>query len=150
MQRLAKLAQRLPELRGKGALALRLHTPCEGTWDVHANGLDFDLPASSRMTWRAAFTGSYDRSEIEYLSRYIRPETTVIDAGAALGLWTVSLGSYAQRVGADVIAFEPMPANVAWISRNAARNGLSDIVTVHETALGSEPSALAQTGSRLP
>lgn len=133
---------RLPDLRGKAKLARRLQRLAEGrrktaeTWSVHVNGYSYELPISSSMTWNAAFTGHYDREQMEFLTRFISPGATVVDVGAALGLWTVPLAAKARERGGHVIAFEPMAANNRWLARNLALNNLTSAVTVHPVALG--------------
>lgn len=56
-----------------------------------------------------------------------------VDCGANLGWYSVVAGS----LGADVVAFEPLPANAALLTYNIAVNDLGGSVEVHETALGS-------------
>ncbi len=143
---LGRLSRRLPDVRGKVDLAWRLmerqHAAGRlgGAWEVTlADGGRFVLPVSSKMTWAAAFAGHYDRQFQQLLTQFVQPETTVLDIGAALGLWTVPLGRAASRCGSVVHAFEPFPGNIAWVRRNIDINGLADVVVLHETALGDEP-----------
>ena len=94
------------------------------------------------MTWTVAFSGAYDRATVELIRPLVKPETLVLDAGASLGLWTVQLGRLARALGAEVWAFEPIPANVGWLRRNVELNHLSSTVQVHQTALGAQPGLL--------
>jgi 2-polyprenyl-3-methyl-5-hydroxy-6-metoxy-1,4-benzoquinol methylase len=45
--------------------------------------------------------GEWDALLINYMRRYMRPDTTVLDIGAAIGLWTVPLATMARNMGAD-------------------------------------------------
>ena len=78
--------------------------------------------------------GSFEAAEIEVLRRLARPGTTVVDAGANVGVITVPL---ALAVGTEgrVLAFEPSPATVELLRENVLRNGLQN-VTIVEAALG--------------
>lgn len=137
-RRAARLVGVLPDIRGRAQVARRLQ-PSDATsvtWSLRSNGFAFELPSSSSIAWRVACTREYDRAEVDYLSRFISPETTVLDIGASMGLWTVPLANVAKARGAETVAFEPMPANVGWLERNLALNDLE--VTVNPVALGAE------------
>jgi FkbM family methyltransferase len=90
------------------------------------------------MGWQSAFTGGWDAKVIDHMRQYIRPHTTVLDVGAAIGLWTIPLGEAARQAGATVVAVEPLPGNARWLEHNIALNGLEAFVTVHHLAVGSE------------
>lgn len=98
--------------------------------------MELELPRQSLMTWSVAFDGVYDRSAVAQTAGFIRPETVVLDVGASIGLWTVQLAKIAASRNARVWAFEPNPANIAWIRRNITLNDLSETVTVREMGLG--------------
>lgn len=107
------------------------------SWRVQLrSGEKAELPTTSRMTWRVAFEGSYDRPLVDLAAGYIRPDTLVLDVGASLGLWTVQLGGLARKRGAQVWAFEPNPDNVHWLERNVSLNELQTIVAVQPVGLG--------------
>ena len=119
----------LPPLRGKAQLGLawkdlreRRH-PLEGAWNLRlGDGLLVSLPRSSLMTWTVASTGHWDGPVIDFVQRYVLPETLVLDVGASLGLWSLPLGSIARERSSLVWAFEPDPRNVAWLTGNVQRN----------------------------
>jgi FkbM family methyltransferase len=81
------------------------------------------------------------------VAEYIEPGTVALDVGASVGLWTVQLGKIAASRGALVWAFEPNPANTAWIRRNVALNDLSSTVTLREMGLGDTEESLILVGS---
>lgn len=56
---------------------------------------------------------------------------TYIDIGANIGLTAIPVA----LAGAAVIAFEPVPLNVSYLTRNIALNGVSDRIVVHNCAV---------------
>ncbi len=68
----------------------------------------------------------------EALRRRLSPGAVMYDVGGSVGFFSL-LGA---RLGATVIAFEPLPGAAATIERNAALNGLSERVRVLELAAG--------------
>lgn len=139
---LAALTSRLP-VRGREWLADKLfaRSAAENEWWTLriGRGLRTRLPASSRQAWIVAFTGAYDEKQVALLASHLRPGTSALDIGASLGLYTVQLADHARRVGARVIAIEPIPANALIVRDNILRNGLGTHATVVEAALGAEP-----------
>ena len=47
--------------------------------------------------------------------------------------------------GARVIAFEPVPTTFNLLTKNIRLNDLTDLITAHQTAMGSESSYAAMT-----
>ena len=138
---LAALTSRLP-IRGRERLADKLFSRTstgDDWWSVRiGQGLRVRLPASSRQSWVAAFTGAYDEKQIELLASHVRPGSVVLDIGASLGLYTVQLAERVRAIGARVVAVEPIPANVDIIRENIAKNGLGAYASVLQIGLGIE------------
>lgn len=105
-------------------------------------GYRMTLPVGSLQSWSAAFTGEYADAATRFLRPYIQRGTLVLDIGASLGLFTVPLAIEAQKAGAQVIAYEPVLANSAFVRRNAAANELASVVDVRDVGLGRESSEL--------
>ncbi len=82
----------------------------------------------------------FETREIECLRSIARRGATVMDVGANVGVFTISL---AQAVGPSgkVIAFEPLPLNVERLKSNIALNHL-DNIHVYELALGEREGEL--------
>lgn len=78
--------------------------------------------------------GFYDRPLHRYIDRTVRPGMTCFDVGGNIGAMSTHL---ARKVGATgrVHVFEPVPALRARLEKNLARNGYTQIVTVHPVAL---------------
>lgn len=136
----ARLSRGLPPLRGRGriALVLQRRLRSEGrSWKVSMRqGHCMEVPVNSAQSWVAAFTGSYDDEEIELLIPYVESGSLVLDIGASLGFYTVPLALAARRVGARVLAFEPVGGNCVVLRRNLELNGADDLVSVLPVALG--------------
>jgi len=71
----------------------------------------------------------------------LRPGDLLVDIGANVGSYTLLGGS----AGADVLAFEPIPATFAWLQRNAAVNSFPGQVEVLNMGLGRESGTLSFT-----
>jgi FkbM family methyltransferase len=142
----AAVSRRLPNFRGKTALAHRLRHVYPAKGEAFRitlrTGERLLVPADSVMGWQAAFTGAWDAELIAHASRYIRPGTVALDIGAAIGLWTVPLGKVARQVGAHVVAVEPLPGNAQWLRENLTLNNLGHHVRVEHIAVASQPGTL--------
>jgi FkbM family methyltransferase len=78
--------------------------------------------------------GGFELAETRRLCTGVKPGTCVIDVGANVGVFTVSLGS-ALRSSGTAWAFEPLPSNVERLKQNIRLNDLGN-VTVYPLALG--------------
>ena len=78
--------------------------------------------------------GGFETAEAIYLCATARPGTCVIDIGANVGVFTVSLGSV-LRLSGLIWAFEPLPSNVVRLRENIQLNGLKN-VEIYPIALG--------------
>jgi len=72
-------------------------------------------------------TGEFESDIITHCAAYIRPESTVIDVGANIGLHTVHFAQ-AARLG-KVICFEPARATFAQLLKNVA--GLANVIPLN-------------------
>lgn len=78
-------------------------------------------------------TGTAERPLQEALTRELKPGATFYDIGANIGFVTLIAARLVGPTG-RVVAFEPVPKNVAAIKENLALNGI-DWVDVQETAM---------------
>ncbi len=95
--------------------------------DGHLVRLD---PTDSIGVCRA---GGYEPYESWLLERLVMPGSTVVDAGANIGVYTLR---FARQVGprGRVIAFEPAPDTARLLAHNVRANGYAH-VEIHEAAL---------------
>lgn len=113
---IAASLRHLPDMRGKGAVAMSLkrlrerRRPLDGSWTIRTyDGCSVSLPRGSTMGWQVAATGYWDRHVISLVSEYIAEGTIVLDVGASLGLWTLPLGRVVKREMADYGVLSPIP-----------------------------------------
>jgi FkbM family methyltransferase len=79
-------------------------------------------------------TGTAERPLQDALQREVKPGATFFDIGANVGFVTILAARLVGPAG-RVVAFEPVPENVAAIRENVALNGI-DWVEVRQTAVG--------------
>ena len=85
-----------------------------------------------------------DFSEMLFLAHLLRTDDLFLDVGANAGLYSVWVSGV---TGARVIAFEPVPATFDLLTKNIRLNDLTDLVTAHQTAVGSESGHATMTAS---
>lgn len=85
--------------------------------------------------------GTYEPIQSEAFCRLIRPGSVVFDVGAHVGYYTV-LSSFLAGPCGQVIAFEPLPANLKFLRRHVRLNGC-DNVRILENCVG-EGSCMAR------
>jgi FkbM family methyltransferase len=143
-------------LRWKAALPLRLylkHSPLKngkgllrkflisGLMPRNAD-LDVRLPCGDVITMSSAERiGSYllihqyfEDAELAACERFVAPGSTVMDVGANVGIFTMTLARLVGDTG-TVIAVDPLPRNCARLREHAAMNRHSSVQIV-ELAVG--------------
>ncbi|UUZ71782.1 FkbM family methyltransferase [Polaromonas sp. P1(28)-8] len=78
--------------------------------------------------------GEWAQSELDLLSKIVRPGQTVLDVGSFLGTHTLAFAHMVGSIG-KVHSFEPRRDIRSILERNVLRNGLSNVV-LHPCALG--------------
>jgi FkbM family methyltransferase len=80
------------------------------------------------------YPGTYEPSTHAFIAQHTRPGSVAIDAGAHIGLFTVTM---ARAVGphGTVLSFEPTATNASVLRRTVSLNGLDDVVECREEAL---------------
>lgn len=68
-----------------------------------------------------------------FLGDLVHGALRVLDVGSHIGAFAVNVAR--RHAGTHVDCYEPSPQSGAYLRRNAAANGLSDRITVHEAAL---------------
>lgn len=100
-----------------------------------AGGLDFEVLADDAIIGPAIEAGSWAGEEVALMLAHVRRGSRVVDLGANVGWFAVQ----AVLAGAEVMAFEPVPAIAAVARRNLARAMAvpgAGRATVHEIAAG--------------
>ena len=97
--------------------------------------------------------GIYEPSKQAAVRRFTRPGGVFYDLGANVGFYTL----LAAKLGARVVAVEPLPRNVAYLRRHLGLNHCSDVEifegvvldragSVHLVAAGSATAYVGDTG----
>lgn len=92
--------------------------------------LELDLRQSME---RAIFYGRYERDELAFVEKWLRPGDTFVDVGANIGLFTIAASRCVGPAGA-VHAIEPSPIAAERLRKHLAINRVHN-TTVHEVAL---------------
>jgi FkbM family methyltransferase len=77
----------------------------------------------------------YERNELDFVRRTVRPGQHVVDAGAHIGFFTMHLAALVGRHG-SVHSFEPLDENADWLERSVRESGLEGRVHLERAALG--------------
>lgn len=101
-----------------------------------AEGLRFDAGADTVRFEK----GDYERPVQQALVALARPGDVCYDIGANLGFFSILLGRLVGPAGV-VHAFEPVPANVAIVERNALLNDLGNVRVVRVALTRSDGEA---------
>jgi len=129
---LRAILHRLPLPRGKSAF-MRLAGPLlrrrNFLMEVEP-GLYVPPELEDRIVYWCFVDGNRSWDPIMELSRrVVTPGATVVDVGAHVGFWVMGAARRAARNG-RVLAFEPLPANLARLRRNLALNRLDFVECV--------------------
>lgn len=103
---------------------------------------DFTAPSSTPVIGGLAFRASrstvgwwarrgVEQHTLEVVIRLIRPGDVLVDAGANIGIFSIT----AARCGARVVAFEPASTPRTALSSNALRHGVESAIEVSPVAL---------------
>lgn len=79
--------------------------------------------------------GTFEKAELEFVSRYLKPGDIAFDIGANVGIFSVVIGIATGQKG-RVVAVEPVPFNTQRLRYNLDLNGLRN-VQILPVALGS-------------
>lgn len=79
--------------------------------------------------------GQYEREEVAFLRRLLRPGDRAVDVGAHIGFFTVHMAAAVGPAG-RVYAFEPLARNADLLERSVAENRFQDRVTFQRAAVG--------------
>ncbi|MFF5114029.1 FkbM family methyltransferase [Streptosporangium sp. NPDC000509] len=85
--------------------------------------------------------GYYEEFEVSVFERLAACSRSILDVGANIGVYACTGGAHLSRDG-SLIAFEPVPENLAYLRRNVERNDLTGCVTVEPVAVGASAGEL--------
>ncbi|MFC4012603.1 FkbM family methyltransferase [Nonomuraea purpurea] len=85
--------------------------------------------------------GYYEEFEVSVFEQLASVSRSIVDVGANIGAYACTGAARLPQDG-RLIAFEPVPENVAYLRRNVEGNELADRVTVEQMAVGAVPGEL--------
>jgi FkbM family methyltransferase len=84
--------------------------------------------------------GKYEIDELDFVRRMVGPGQTVLDIGANIGLFTVTMASLIGPTG-KVYAFEPLEDHASLLARSVAENDFADRVVLERAAVSDKPGS---------
>jgi FkbM family methyltransferase len=96
-------------------------------------------PTESHVYW----TGAYYDAFFEELARFPRAGGAVLDVGAHVGFFAISIGARLRENGGVVYAFEPLEGNFDRLIEHIALNDLESTIKPIRLALGSDSGEVA-------
>lgn len=115
-------------------------------WQVESRlkqEVEFDWIEGSKLIVRNGMTGAtgniycglHEFADMAFLLHFLRQGDLFVDVGANIGSYTVLASAVC---GAETIAVEPDPVTMGSLKKNIAANGIGDVVTTVEAAVGRE------------
>lgn len=104
--------------------------------EVNFRNVRIKYPGGDYTTLPTLIEGSYESLEIDSILDILdslEDKIVAIDVGANVGIWTILLASHSNVE--KVFAFEPSPANLAFLEENIKINQVSHKVTVIDAAV---------------
>ncbi|MGP3957815.1 FkbM family methyltransferase [Nonomuraea sp. 3N208] len=114
-----------------------------GDRDVEARyrGVVLTGPAWDATIMPSISAGYYEEFEVNVFERLASVSRSIVDVGANIGAYACTGAARLPRDG-RLIAFEPVPENIAYLRRNVEGNQLAGRVTVEQMAIGAGPGEL--------
>ncbi|MGZ3710862.1 MAG: FkbM family methyltransferase, partial [Bdellovibrionota bacterium] len=97
-----------------------------------ADGLVMECDLRDHIQQQIYFFGAYEPVEINLLLSLIQPGSTIVDAGANIGFYSLMMAQKAGPSG-EVHAFEPIPETFALLTRHVSLN--KNIGKIHANRL---------------
>lgn len=110
------------------------------TAEVSIHGQRLTLSGGPHWYLQALQTMGWDTHPLLALAIALPPRATYLDVGANIGATTLAVAT--TRPDVRVIAFEPVPSNVAFLRRNIEANRIKNC-TIVETAVGDTVSQVS-------
>jgi FkbM family methyltransferase len=105
---------------------------------VDFRGVQLTIPAGDHVLAAGLTGGFYEALELDLLQRLAGRSQVIVDVGANIGVYACVAAARLPEDG-FLVAFEPVPANLGYLTRNVSQNGLAQRVRVESLAVGEEP-----------
>ncbi len=104
-----------------------------GSVAVLPDGLRLWVEPPDRRIASHVLANRYERNELDFIHRAVRPGAHVLDAGAHIGIYTVRMASLVGSRG-SVTAIEPHPRHAECLALSLEANGLTERVRLVRAA----------------
>lgn len=74
------------------------------------------------------FNGDFERQEIRFIKRFLRPDESFMDIGANIGYHSLVAARRLDQSSGRIFTFEPTPQTFAWLLENIGINELDNIL----------------------
>jgi FkbM family methyltransferase len=145
---LVKLRRRLTQpafqlYRGGLALAFRVRNLLRRNTGIKvtAAGISFSLLPEGGTAFDLWSGLRFEKSEVEFILRMLRPGMIFFDIGANAGLFTIAAARKLLGSESAVYAFEPCPTTFAILQKNQQLNGLDRVHAVRRALSDKKGSA---------
>lgn len=91
---------------------------------------------------RRLFEGNFEKEEIRFIKRFLRPDESFVDIGANIGYHSLIAAHQLKGGQGKVYAFEPTPLTFKWLVENISINGFENVVA--------QPKAMSNKHGRFP
>ena len=111
------------------ALAFRIRNVAtrDAPLRVEAYGTAFHLAPEGEIAFHFWSGLRFERAELQFILRILRPGMTLFDIGANSGLYSIAAAKQAPVGSYKIFAFEPCPTTFAVLKKNISLNGLTDV-----------------------
>lgn len=103
-------------------------------------GTEVHFPPGAPVFRGICERGSFEPEIIERMVKFARPDTTVFDVGANIGLMAIPV--LRRHATCRVVSFEPSPNSLPYLERTAAAAGFADRWTIVGKALAAAAGTL--------
>ena len=101
------------------------------------DGLRLFVDLADHVIGWGVIRDEYERQELSFMKRTVRPGQSVLDIGAHIGLFTVVAADLVGSAG-KVYSFEPLQRQKSLLQRSVGENGFADRVVVEQVAVSDQ------------
>ncbi|MBL4624214.1 MAG: FkbM family methyltransferase [Flavobacteriales bacterium] len=143
--------RRFPIDYGKNVISKLVKLPSNGTWVKYKNSMNttYNLNLSEYQMKQIYLLDLYEKNTIYQLKKLLnkltkKPKVTVMDVGANIGFYALTMESILTDNNCTVHAFEPNPYTYKLLEQNVENNNKSNII-LNKIGLSSEKGSFELT-----
>lgn len=100
----------------------------------------FLVPTNDTAVVPSMMNGDYENYELDLLRKLLKPNYTVLDIGANIGVYSLEASKCVGKKG-KIFAFEPIPDNQKLLKHNLVINNAQNVEVIH-SAVGAKEGKL--------